>query len=302
MTSQSSSTYTGAVVVGLDGSGHSERALEWAAVEAGRQHRRLVLLHSAAILPARQAVGLSPMGGGVDPHLIVQAVHDAAQAFLNDRVLYARDRWPDLDVAGALTQLDPREALVEAAMSAHLVVLGSRGRGPVTSMLGSVSVWTSKRAACPVVICRPVGATAERRGVLVGVDGTAANAPAVEMAFQLASERDGDLTVLHCVYEVGGVSRDLDLWEDEAQRLVSESVAGLREKYPDVNAKLRVAVGLVDDTLANASSHYELLVLGRPAPHQTHLFHFSTTTAVLERSTTTVVVVPNPVETPGGPL
>ena len=194
----------------------------------------------------------------MDPHLIIQAVHDAAEAFLHDRVSYARDRWPDLEVHGSFTQLDPREALVAAASSAHLVVLGSRGRGPLTSMLGSVSVWTSKRAACPVAICRPSGGSqALRHGVLVGVDGTRANAPAVELAFQLAAERDGDLTVLHCVYEVGGVSRDLDLWEDEAQRLVAESVAGLREKYPDVNAKLRVAVGLVDATLADASAEYE---------------------------------------------
>lgn len=298
MSTTSPNIYAGAVVVGLDGSGHSERALEWAAVEAGRQHRRLVLLHSAAVLPTRQAVGLAPLGAGMDPHLIIQAVHDAAEAFLHDRVSYARDRWPDLEVHGSFTQLDPREALVAASSSAHLVVLGSRGRGPLTSMLGSVSVWTSKRAACPVAICRPSGGSqALRRGVLVGVDGTRANAPAVELAFQLAAERDGDLTVLHCVYEVGGVSRDLDLWEDEAQRLVAESVAGLREKYPDVNAKLRVAVGLVDTTLADASAEYEVLVLGRPQPHESHLFHFSTTVAALERSTATVVVVPNPVET-----
>jgi nucleotide-binding universal stress UspA family protein len=293
-------TYAGAVVVGLDGSGHSERALEWAADEARRQHRPLVLLHSAAVLPTRQAVGLSPMGGGIDPHLVIQAVHDAAEAFLTDRVVYARDRWPDLDVHGTLTQQDPRESLVSASHEAQLVVVGSRGRGPLRSLLGSVSVWTSKHAHCPVVVCRPPTPGSERNGVLVGVDGTRGNAPAVELAYQLASERDHELTVLHCVYEVGGVSRGLEVFEDQAQRLVAESIAGMGEKYPDVHVRSRVAVGLVDELLADASEGFELLVLGRPRRDETHLFHVSTTVAVLERSATTVVVVPNPATTSGG--
>ena len=294
-------SYSGAVVVGLDGSGHSERALEWAADEAGRQHRPLVLLHSAAVLQTRQAVGLAPMGGGFDPTFVVQAVHDAAEAFLADRVVYARNRWPQLSIRGALTEQDPRESLVSASQDAHLLVLGSRGRGPLRSLLGSVSVWTSKHARCPVVVCRPAGPDTERHGVLVGVDGSRGNAPAVELAYQLASERDGDLTALHCVYEVGHVSQGLEVFEDQAHRLVAESVAGLGEKYPDVHATLRVAVGLVDDVLADASERFELLVVGRAHPDVTHLFHVSTTVAVLERSSTTVVVVPDTAPTSEGP-
>ena len=289
-----SSEFSGAIVVGLDGSGHSERALEWAAAEARLQHRKVVLLHSAAAIQTRQALGLGPFGPGVDAHLLVQSVQDAAQAFVDDALVRTRARWPDLDAHASLSQLDPREALVDASRMATMIVLGSRGRGVFTSLLGSVSVYTSKHAHCPVVVCRPSSPKAERRGVLVGADGTPANTPALEMAFRLAAERSGDLTVMHCAYEVGDVSSGLEDWEDEGQRMLAESIAGLREKYPNVTARLRVRIGLVDVTLADASDGFDLLVLGRPSPTDAHLFHSSTAVSTLERSTTTVVMVPGP--------
>jgi nucleotide-binding universal stress UspA family protein len=61
--------------------------------------------------------------------------------------------------------------LIEAAteMRAELVVAGSRGRGPIASMvLGSVSGELVDHAPCPVLVCR--GGTG--RSVLVAVDGS----------------------------------------------------------------------------------------------------------------------------------
>jgi nucleotide-binding universal stress UspA family protein len=75
--------------------------------------------------------------------------------FVNGRVLVGR----------------PATMLVEAAseIRAELVVVGSRGRGPIASMvLGSVSAELVDHAQCPVLVCR--GGTG--RSVLVAVDGS----------------------------------------------------------------------------------------------------------------------------------
>ena len=62
-------------------------------------------------------------------------------------------------------------AIVEAAadMAADLIVLGSRGHGPIASMLlGSVSAEVVERAGCSVLVAR--GSSASR--VLVATDGS----------------------------------------------------------------------------------------------------------------------------------
>ena len=54
-----------------------------------------------------------------------------------------------------------------------MVVLGSRGRGPMrTLLLRSVGVAVTKHAECPVVVVRPGNRGLVRNGVLVGADGS----------------------------------------------------------------------------------------------------------------------------------
>lgn len=62
--------------------------------------------------------------------------------------------------------------LVGACADADLLVIGSRGRGPVTGLvLGSVSRACLAHASCPVVVVRPQPEQARSHGrVLVGVD------------------------------------------------------------------------------------------------------------------------------------
>jgi nucleotide-binding universal stress UspA family protein len=77
--------------------------------------------------------------------------------------------------------------------------------------------------------------------------------------------------------------------------LLAESVAGLRETYPDVEVDLHLTRGLVDQVLADTAPGADLLVVGRR--HQnaiSRFFHGSMATAVLERAAGTVAVVPEP--------
>jgi nucleotide-binding universal stress UspA family protein len=177
-----------------------------------------------------------------------------------------------------------------------LLVVGSRGRGPLkSSFLGSVSVSVARHAGCPVVVCRPSERAAGFAGVTVGADGTEACLPVIEFAFAQASLRGVPLTVVHAFWDV---VTPVVAEGDELHALLSESVAGLREKYPDVHVELQLTRGLVDECLAGVDPTEELLVVGRPdASVWARFVHASSALAVLERARTTVAVIPeNPQE------
>ena len=289
----------GSIVVGVDGSEHSERAVAWAAAQAELESRPLVIVHSAERVVLRDTYWLDVQG--IDHRKLMDALQRAGQAVLTDAEKQARTAAPDVDVRTALVEADPREALVDASRTANLVVLGSRGRGPLKStMLGSVSASVAAHARGPVVVCRPHGAQAGERSVLVGADGTAASLPVLEFAFLQASLRGLPLTVMHCYWDVveatsgpGVVPRGGQDGVEDLRLLLAESVAGLGEKYPDVEVELQLARGLVDECLAAAAPAADLIVVGRPASTGWFGFlHASCALAVLERARTTVVVVP----------
>jgi nucleotide-binding universal stress UspA family protein len=135
------------VVVGVDGSEGSHRAIRWAADEAVVRGDELALVH---VWEPPQAY--APMGLGaypVDPEPIRQAADDILQGLVAE----ARELAPDLVVRGQLVEGAPAEALLEAARTADLLVVGSRGLGGFRSLLlGSVSQQVTHHAPCPVVI------------------------------------------------------------------------------------------------------------------------------------------------------
>ena len=75
--------------------------------------------------------------------------------------------------------------------------------------------------------------------------------------------------------------------------LLSESVAGLSEKFPDVHVTLQLGYGLVDECLTRGTRPMDLIVVGRHPVHSlAKLLAGSMSTAVLERSDSPVAVVP----------
>ena len=133
----------------------------------------------------------------------------------------------------------------------------------------------------------------------MGADGGEASRPVLEYAFAQASLRRVPLTVMHCFWDVAaatggkGVVQDDDKDLSDLRLLLAESVAGLAEKYPDVQVTQELARGLVDECLADLAPAAELLVVGRAERHGWSRFvHTSCALAVVERARTTVAVVP----------
>lgn len=270
----------GAVAVAVDGSEHARRAVRWAADQAALEHRRLTVL----------AVAVT----GDDPTTAPDAAAEAVEA--------ARALHPEGPVVSLVGAGDPRQLLVDASAHTHLLVLGSRGRGPVSSMLlGSVSAAVSKQAACPVVVCRPLQDVERRGGVVVGADGSPESLPVVEFAYRQAFLRGEPLTVLHSVYDAVAVAaraRDEHAEPDvpgleELHAALAASVAGLSEDYPGVPVTLTVRQGLADQALDPRHGGWELIVVGRhPMTSLDRVLTGSIATAVLERADAPVAVVP----------
>lgn len=293
----------GSIVVGTDGSAHAERAVVWAARQARAEGRALDVVHAFG----RVGVGdLAWLGTpGLDQSVLARALREAGETLVGEAREVAVLEVPGLEVRTHVLETDARDALVEASETAHLVVLGSRGRGPLRTMvLGSVSHSVARLARCPVVVCRPrepLDRSAQgRREVLVGAEGTAASLPVVELAFRQASLHDLPLVVMHSFVDptLAGRSGDGAAPAEpsdvvELRMLLSESVAGLRERFPDVEVDLRLSEGLVDQCLLDEAPDAELLVVGRSdVSGWSRLLYSSCALSVLERARTTVVVVP----------
>ncbi len=285
---------SGSIVVGVDGSEHADRALVWAAAQAALEHRPLTLMHAFDPV-GRLFVGALELEGDNRSEL-VHALRRAARIILDEAVELVQKIGPDLEVHHELVEADPRQALVDASRTAHLLVLGSRGRGPLRGMLlGSVSVAVSQLAACPTIVCRPRREDPDTHRVVVGADGSPASRPVIDFAFAEASRRGVPLTVMHCFWDIVATQSPSSASEASADErlLLAESVAGFRESYPDVEVHLELASGLIDQVLVDAAPTADLLVVGRRHKNAIARFlHASMAAAVLERSAGTVAVVP----------
>lgn len=255
----------GSIVVGVDASTASDVALEWAVEEATRRRLPVHLLHAYT---QELVVALPPELEGGEPR--TDAVIDAALARVHTMN-------PQLSVTFAVPYGSAAGELVDASADADTVVIGARGRSTLGGIvLGSVSLGVAMHAACPVVVVRErstlTGPSAGR--VVVGVDGSEVSAAAVGYAFAHASSRDVGLTVVHAWWlefvegslasapTTEAVETD---WEHiaEGQRLVvAESLAGWREKYPDVEVREHIVKGHPVEALVDESDGAELLVVG----------------------------------------
>jgi len=285
----------GSIVVGVDEVALAGQAVRWAGEQAALEGRRILLVRAASAV----TTGWSTHAMDVPPGTFT------SQRLHGDELLgRARDQVhavaPDVEVDELVEVTDPRTLILRAAEGAHLVVLGSHGRGPLLShLLGSVGVGVLRRADCPVVVHRPGHPGRVHDGVVVAVDATQDAMPVLEHAFHQASLRDLPLRVVHYVMDprsarVGvPMAGDLSVQTQQDELALSEAMAGMREKYPDVRTKVCTTPGLAKRDIVTAASRADLLVVGthqRPAADR--LLVGSLSTAVLEHVTCPVALVP----------
>lgn len=134
------------IVVGVDGSEESLAALRWAGEEAELRHGKVEAVHAWSYPPMAFIPAMVPPAAF--PH---EALAAEAEAVLD----HACNQLPDggTNVQRILVQGSPAQVLIDSAIGADLLVVGSRGRGGFAGLLlGSVSQQCAHHASCPVVI------------------------------------------------------------------------------------------------------------------------------------------------------
>lgn len=145
----SSPADTGPVVVGVDGSTLSEAAVAFAFDAASLRGVPLLAVHTW--LDVELAGAWTPLPVMVD----WAAVHAEEERLLAERLAEWRGKYPTVEVRSMVSKDRPAKALLRAAESAQLVVVGSRGRGALIGFgLGSVSQYLLHHAPCPVAVIR----------------------------------------------------------------------------------------------------------------------------------------------------
>jgi len=253
----------GTVLVGIVGRDDPARALTWAVEAAGLERRHLSVAH-------------------------VDDRGSTRDGLVSRAVTRARRSAPDLDVTGAWLHGDAEQVLVDLSTQAHLLVLGVRDRP------GRVATAVTGRAACPVVLC-PATAPSSAEAVLVGADGTVGSLPALELAFRQASLRDLPLQVALSATRPTSLSLPAGqppADQGELRLQLAEAVAGLADKFPEVRLSLRLDSDDLRETLTDDRRWALVVVAGSPhqAPDRQPLPDRAA--AVLEATTSPLVVVP----------
>jgi nucleotide-binding universal stress UspA family protein len=137
------------VVVGVDGSPNSERALDWAMRQAAAVHAPLTVVAVHEV--AKSYWGNIPVIGSADMPLL-ESLRQAAEEMARTAASRLGDAAPAPVTVHAVNGFVVKE-LVDASQDADLVVLGARGsHGLGQLLLGSVSNEVVQHSACPVVI------------------------------------------------------------------------------------------------------------------------------------------------------
>ncbi|MGB8649555.1 MAG: universal stress protein [Mycobacteriales bacterium] len=142
------------IVVGVDGSSDSLRALRWALEESVVRSAPLTVL--SAYDPTPPVTAWTPDSVYVEvPHDSLEARQEALEELVSKVVVeWGHDRPDGLAVRAVVG--GARELLLKAAETADLLVVGSRGASAIGRLLlGSVSSAVVHHAGCPVVVVPP---------------------------------------------------------------------------------------------------------------------------------------------------
>lgn len=185
---------TSQVVVGIDGSEASGRALEVAAIAARSRGIGLLVLYALQVPVTGDYFGVGLGAQHITEHEKYASELLAAAGTRLEEIA------PDIEIETRCDYGTPTAVLLKAAQSAAVLVLGNRGRGALEAVfLGSVSTRVASKAPCPVIVVSdvPLAADGDRgagedsssvtsRPIVVGMDGSPHSDEALRYAFSTA--------------------------------------------------------------------------------------------------------------------
>jgi nucleotide-binding universal stress UspA family protein len=229
------------VVVGVDGTTDDREVVGQGAWQAQRRGVALRLVHVAR--------PLAPRWG---PSEILADLHawdtERSEHILATAAGWARAVEPDIEVRTVSTSGSVAAVLLAESRHAALTVVGTHARdGVVGHLSASIACQLAAHADGPVLVVRSA-TPIHRRPVVVGIDGSASAAVALDQAVAEAAARRSTVVAVFAWWD--GDVRDLGLPQaddvdvpaqcDKALRLLTEFTAGFADRYPEVPIEHRI--------------------------------------------------------------
>jgi nucleotide-binding universal stress UspA family protein len=257
------------IVVGVDGTEASERALRVALREASVLGDHVRALHSWRVLPYAGAV--PGLGYDITP-LALEDRSSWAEEFLGEVVEKAQLEMGlgDIAVVRDARAGDAGTDLVQAAMLADLIVLGTRRHGSFASaVVGSAANYVLHHAPCPVmVVPAATGPVKAWTRVVVGVDGSDCGDSALRWAAGRARANQCPLLVVHAWQLIanpdwfGAPPASAEQYGKQVDSWLHEHVDEVLSDHHDLTVEVRAVQDFAAAALLAATGPEDLLVVG----------------------------------------
>lgn len=280
------------VVVGIDTTPASMKAVTYAAIEAERRGAELHIVHATP--------GYGDMQGDfpvIDDGTLTAFGH----RLLEQAATTATSAAQGLVVHTRLLSGRPVPTLVSSAADALVLVLGAERRSFGGRLwTGDVVGGAAARASCPVVVVAPEwDRDLGHRRIVVGLKSVDSASELLAAGVALAHEAKAELVVVHAWKLLSGYDDmitnrvDVDAYERQATNLIEPVLDDLRKDFPDVPVRIEVQHAQPALALVNASSGADRLLLARPA--HGGLFHHlgAVTRTVLREAQCPVEILPS---------
>ena len=245
------------ILVGVDGSKDSLRAVRYAMNEALASGADLWVVHVVD--------DTDTVSGLWELVLTPEKLRLAGEAKIAEALdLLSTEGFPADRVTSDVLIGRPRVVLADLSDKADLMVVGRRSLTGLERMfVGSTSVAVVVHAGCPVIVISAASTphkTGGLRTVAVAVSTWPIDESALEWGASEAMLRQARLRVVHVVPETLGIE-GAD-FVAAATTDLNHQLSPLRGKHPDLDVELEVLLGDPVDALVGVSREVDLLILG----------------------------------------
>ena len=261
-----SATSRSVIIAGVDGGDAGLRAVDYAVVEAQLYGAALVIAH---VVDQHALFGI-PVPAGRRKALLA-AGHAAAQAGARRATATG---FPSRRITTEVSVGSPAETLAALSAEATEMVLGRRDlKGVERLFAGSTSIALASRVSCRLIIVPqgwdPGDRNSRTGGIVAGIDGARESLPVLREAFEQASSRRCELSVIYAfeppTFNFAGVAEYQDTlheWMELAEEQIAETVAAFDSDYPDVVVHRRFLRDNPVTALLSSSLDSDLLIIG----------------------------------------
>lgn len=254
----------GMILVGVDETSACRAAIRWGMQRAAFLQSHVMLLH------------VVDDEWGLIGEQSISELHPAADQLVQENAAFARSIDPTVTVTTRVVVGDPMTELGVASRGVDMVVVGTHKTGFLHGRaFGSRSLQLAARACCPVAVV-PEGSTAERHGIVAGIDASDAGRAAVRCAAIEAQRTGVELILIRAwTAKAVGTAAYVEGADQRAQQmldvLIKDAVAVARSAGDNLLVRTRTLRRPAAEALVDAGMTAELLVIGSSRRHDAQM-------------------------------